>query len=257
MDVIKIKNILNITDTWYLNNIVGQYIPNKVDFATYYYAKSGNKVVSTLLENGLDNNSLSQSVKNAISSIIYNKFNLKWQKLYDTYNYNYDMGKPLTITVNEIENNTLTSNETVNQGRDVTNVDSFNNTKNIKDKGTNKTIESENDSSNYIQGFNGVTFVPSDKTIDRSYDSSENSYDSLVTENNSNTSNKNISDNRSSTYSRENPISRDIEKNGNIGNIPTQELINKEREVWTYQLWDTICSDLDTVLTRKMYTLEV
>lgn len=60
-------------------------------------------------------------------------------------------------------------------------------------------------------------------------------------------------DSSSSDYRRSNPYHRETERVGNIGNIPQQDLINKERELLNYQIWDTIFNDLDRVFTRSKY----
>lgn len=235
---LEIKDIISLNDNWYLDNVdVSEYIPNKDEFALYYYSKSGKKIISTLLVNVLniiDNKyNISNEHKHTISSIINSKFSIKWKKLYDTLTYDYDMGKPFSMNVEESTTNTLTSSENSTFSKEV------------KDSGSESTTESNDTTENSLQGFNSTSFVPSDKSVNTFTDTNENTY------------NSDVSENRTNEFSRENPTSRTTNRVGNIGNIPIQELINKEREVWTYQLWDVICSDLDTVLTRRKYNLEV
>lgn len=58
---------------------------------------------------------------------------------------------------------------------------------------------------------------------------------------------------RTDEYNRTNPKTRTITRKGNIGNITKQELIEKERNVLKWQMWDTIYGDLDNILTSGIY----
>lgn len=60
---------------------------------------------------------------------------------------------------------------------------------------------------------------------------------------------------RTDEYNRTNPKTRTITRKGNIGNITKQELIEKERNVLKWQMWDIIYGDLDNILTCGTYLL--
>lgn len=243
MNSILLKEIIEIEDTWYIDKIFNfenllannanfyDTVLDRKNFGMYYYSKSANKEISTLIRNVLDNNVLENRYKLVISSIIKSKFESKWTKLLDTIKYQYDMGKPFNMVVNEETTNTLESSET------------YVNNRTSEESGTNETIESKDNTNNSVYGFNSLDAVPSDK--------SENTFN----DKNSNTYNSSIGESKSSNYERSNPTTRDTTRLGNIGNIPTQDLLEREREVLTYQLWDTMCKDLDTVLTRRKYNL--
>ena len=232
--MILLKTILKPSDIWYLDSITDTpYIDNKEDFNFYYLSRSGNKVISTLIDNAIDfsnqNGDISNNVKTIISNIIKNKFDKKWLDLYNLYSKEYDFDKPFNIKFNEKSSDTLTSSET-NSG-----------TRTIKDNSTDETINSEENTDNKRYGFNSVNPVPTDESSTNYTDKSKSDYNSTNTNSNTN------------SYNRTNPKSRDTSRVGNIGNITIQELVKQEREKLMYQLWDTICEDLDSVLTRSKY----
>lgn len=57
-------------------------------------------------------------------------------------------------------------------------------------------------------------------------------------------------------YERENPKHREYTRKGNIGNTSRQELVEQERKVLEYQIWDTIFFDTASVLCRDTYKLD-
>lgn len=229
-----LKKIIKPNDIWYLNKLTNYpYISDRFNFAMYYYSKSGNKVISTLLENTLEFNNtdgvLNDNGKNILGSIINNKFGKKWLDLYNLYSKEYQFDKPYNITYSENSTDTLDSTE-----------NSFSN-RVVKDKNTDETLKSTETNNSSRYGFNSDNPVPTDINENNFVDKSENNYDS------------NDTNERDNHYTRTNPKSVDSIKQGNIGNITIQELVNQEKEKLQYQIWDTICEDLDSVLTRSKY----
>lgn len=228
-----LKKIITPSDIWYLDGIGEVPYLTKEIFSNYYFSKSGNKLISTLLHNTIEYNNddgvINQLGKNIISNIINSKYGKKWIDLYNLYAKEYDFDKPFNITFSEESTDTLTSSES-NVSNRTTNDTNVNETKNSNEN---------TDNSRY--GFNSSNAVPTDKTTTSYTDKTENTYNS-----------SNV-DNRTNTYNRTNPKSRDTSRVGNIGNTTIQELVKQEREKLMYQLWDTICLDLDSVLTRSKY----
>lgn len=216
---------------------------DKFDMSIQYMTRSGTKAISTLVEELLKEYPLrhvvneytldeyymiSSQAQSNILAIIQSRFQTKWQKLYDTITAQYDALNPYDMTINEETTDTLTSSGT--------------NSSNKLDNGSrtsNETISGERDDSSY--GFNSPTSVPTDE--------SQNSSESSASDEISNSSTIETSN----EYTRSNPTTRELTRKGNIGNITKQELLEKERDVWQWQIWDVIFKDLDSVLTRSKY----
>lgn len=216
---------------------------DKFDMSIQYMTRSGTKAISTLVEELLKQYPLrhvineytldeyymiSSQAQANILAIIQSRFQTKWQKLYDTITAQYDALNPYDMTINEETTDTLTSSGT--------------NSSNKLDNGSrtsNETISGERDDSSY--GFNSPQSVPTDE--------SQNSSESSASDEISNSSTIETSN----EYTRSNPTTRELTRKGNIGNITKQELLEKERDVWEWQIWDVIFKDLDSVLTRSKY----
>ena len=216
---------------------------DKFDMSIQYMTRSGTKAISTLVEELLKQYPLrhvineytldeyymiSSQAQSNILAIIQSRFQTKWQKLYDTITAQYDALNPYDMTINEETTDTLTSSGT--------------NSSNKLDNGSrtsNETISGERDDSSY--GFNSPQAVPTDE--------SQNSSESSASDEISNSSTIETSN----EYTRSNPTTRELTRKGNIGNITKQELLEKERDVWQWQIWDVIFKDLDSVLTRSKY----
>ena len=83
------------------------------------------------------------------------------------------------------------------------------------------------------QGFNSLDYQPVDKHTMNDNDES------------SSTKNRNSTRNESND--------RKISRQGNIGNITLQELIEKERNVYDWQFMNVVYKDLDSILTINFY----
>lgn len=155
----------------------------------------------------------------------------KWDRLWNTFNQKYDMIKPYDMSINDSYNEqhngtTNTSSSGSYTSQDIT-----------ASKVTNDTTEND------VYGFNSTTAVPSDI--------SKNTYDSQDT----NTNNNNSERSQIVSHGRGLESDRSVSRIGNIGNIPQQDLIQKERDLQMYLIWDTIYDDLDRVLTRSKYII--
>lgn len=97
---------------------------------------------------------------------------------------------------------------------------------------SNENSSSSNEiSKNDYQGFNSAEYNPVDKN-------------DLETSDNSNSR---------TDYDRTIDVTRNTERVGNIGNRSSQELIKEEREVRIWNIYDQIFSDIDNILTTKIY----
>lgn len=202
-----------------------------------YYSKSSKKTLSNLvrlmfLTYGTqkidDYYTLSNFGIMNIINVIYARYYKKWQKLYNTTLLNYDAIKPYDVTISETTKDELTS----------------------KDKLTKGTI-------NTVHTVDGTIESNNEKDFKVAYNSNDSSLTDEIAQTHNSNSTGDVTNNTNSTnednYDRTNDITKSVSRKGNNGNITIQELINKEREILEYQIFDTIFNDLDRVLTRSKY----
>lgn len=202
-----------------------------------YLARSKNKALSSLVKSLFDYYgaiykdgyyTLSNDGVNQLLSILKYRFLTKWNKLYNTLNLNYNPIKPYDMTIIEDSQDKMIADTETESSSSSTSEN-------------NETNENISNNNNDVYGFNSTTSVPSDKNNSSSTDNS--------TYNSTDTNNKEIS----IGYDRTTEIDKTITRQGNIGNTTQQELIERERNVWQYQIMDTIFNDLDSVFTRSKY----
>lgn len=226
-------------------NIVGDTIPHSIDYE-YIYKRSGLKSTSLLLEElykgvVIDSNLdivtmlkdgstkvtwdyvVQEVDKTLINDILYVQYYNKWFRLAKTTTMQYDALSPYNMIIND----DLTS-----------------------------TIHSDNSKTNHQES--GSTDTTNERNTDTTskvdYAGIEQNTDKLDTTNTNTLTNTSSSDSTDTTnYNRTGTDNRDVTRKGNIGNITSQDLINKEREVTRYIILNEIFSDLDAILTSKKY----
>lgn len=221
---------------------------HKMDFE-YLYNKSGLKTASVLVEQFLkgyiiddDENFvilndgkkvtwdyvMTQVDEDIINFIIVQKFYNKWKSLIETVKAQFDMLSPYSMLYERETNDKLSSkNHNTRQ----------NNTSNDVTDNSNRE-GSVNDSA---YGFNSSSAVPTDDSKDKS---SLNRTINDTTE---------FSGKDDTEYDRNNELKTTIIRKGNIGNKSSQQLIEEQRNMLQWQLYDVIFDDLDSVLTRSKY----
>ena len=132
----------------------------------------------------------------------------------------------MTYEKNTTDGLSTTSNTTSNRTADNT----------VNDKSTNNGSTNE-----YAYGFNSDIKVGTNDNVDNMKISRD------VTDKTT-TSSKNAN-----KYDRVGTENTTIRRSGNIGNKSQQQLIEEERELLQWQLFDVIFNDLDSVLTRSKY----
>lgn len=209
-----------------------------IEFCKQYLYKNRLKTLSLFITEIIDNTSLkeysglyslSESSFRQLSTLIEKKYLEKWNKLWNTLNFEYNPIKPYDMTTNEKigekqGGSTSSSSLTDDTGTDTT---------------TSKVILDKTEDSLY--GFNSLQPIPSNK----SENTSEN-MDSSESKNKTTKSDEIL-------HRKTNDIDRELTRKGNIGNITQQELIKQERDVSQYIIWDTIYDDLNRVFTRSKY----
>lgn len=223
---------LNTFDIPWKNN--NYYVPDDMD---YILNHSATRIISRMVNILLDNNGvLTENALAILANVIFKMYNRKWQKLYDTFNFeynpinNYDMIEQMDET---------TTRDYTNQS---TRTDNLSHSNNVTVDGTNQNIgEIKTD----LQGFNSTTYNPTDKensTID------ETQHTVTITSE-QNTGTQGVSHSGDDDGTRNYTLTR----SGNIGVTTSQQMIDSERKLWEYNFVAMVYHDIDAVLTIQYY----
>lgn len=196
---------------------------NQLD-VIYHGSRSGNKIIGSLIENFLENDIVSDGNKVIIAQAIYAIYIKNWNALYKT----------LSLEYNPIENYSMTETENVQDTHRGT----------LESDGSDTNTNTENTivndtSNNQLWGFNSTDSVNSDKQIGdttRNIDGSINS-----THKNTDTETKDITSDRT------------LKRSGNIGVTTSQQMIESERQLWLWNFFESVFSDIDKILVLKIY----
>ena len=214
-----IFSYLNSLEVPWKNDVSG----NQLDII-YHGSRSGDKIIGSLIENYIENNVVSEENKITIAQAIYTMYIKNWNALYKT----------LLLEYNPIENYSMTETENVQDSHRGT----------LESNGNNSNTNTENTivngtSNNQLWGFNSTNSVNSDKQIDdttRNIDVSMNS-----THKNTDTETKDITSDRT------------LKRSGNIGVTTSQQMIESERQLWLWNFFESVFSDIDKILVLKIY----
>lgn len=196
---------------------------NELD-VNYHGSRSGHKLIGSLIENFLENNVVSEENKITIAQAIYAMYIKNWNALYKT----------LSLEYNPIENYSMTEIENVQDSHKGTLVSDSTDT----NTNTENTIVNDT-ANNQLWGFNSTDSVNSDKQVGdttRNVDGSINS-----THKNTDTENKDITSDRT------------LKRSGNIGVTTSQQMIESERQLWLWNFFESVFSDIDKILVLKIY----
>lgn len=196
---------------------------NQLDII-YHGSRSGNKIIGSLIENYLDNNTVSDDNKIIIAQVIYTIYIKNWNALYKT----------LSLEYNPIENYSMTETENVQDTHKGTLESNGNNTNTY----TETTIVNDT-SNNQLWGFNSTDSVNSDKQTGDTTRDVESTMDS--THKNTDMETKDITSDRT------------LKRSGNIGVTTSQQMIESERQLWLWNFFESVFSDIDKILVLKIY----
>lgn len=249
----------------------------------YVGIRSGSKLVSPLVLDMLEGNNLTvpdDTVNQTLASILLSNFGTKWKKLYDTLSFEYNPIENYSMTEEGVDtkegnsSDTLThglktvKNSTNTQTNDLTTIDDSVNTLKQVDSTElgNKTV-TDSDGTEKIFGFNSTS------------GSNSNSASGKTTTTNSGTDTKTVtnsggiidtvtntgtvinaledsttnSGNDTTTNEHTDTTNHKLKRSGNIGVTTSQQMIQSERELWMWNYFDSVFSDIDTFLTIPIY----
>lgn len=214
-----IFSYLNALEVPWKNDVSG----NQLDII-YHGSRSGNKIIGSLIENYLDNNTVSDDNKIIIAQAIYTIYIKNWNALYKT----------LSLEYNPIENYSMTETENVQDTHKGTVESNGNNTNTY----TETTLVNDT-SNNQLWGFNSTDSVNSDKQTGDTTRDVESTMDS--THKNTDRETKDITSDRT------------LKRSGNIGVTTSQQMIESERQLWLWNFFESVFSDIDKILVLKIY----
>lgn len=214
-----IFSYLNALEVPWKNDVSG----NQLDII-YHGSRSGNKIIGSLIENYLDNNTVSDDNKIIIVQAIYTIYIKNWNALYKT----------LSLEYNPIENYSMTETENVQDTHKGTLESNGNNTNTY----TETTLVNDT-SNNQLWGFNSTDSVNSDKQTGDTTRDVESTMDS--THKNTDRETKDITSDRT------------LKRSGNIGVTTSQQMIESERQLWLWNFFESVFSDIDKILVLKIY----
>ena len=214
-----IFSYLNALEVPWKNDVSG----NQLDII-YHGSRSGNKIIGSLIENYLDNNTVSDDNKIIIAQAIYTIYIKNWNALYKT----------LSLEYNPIENYSMTETENVQDTHKGTLESNGNNTNTY----TETTLVNDT-SNNQLYGFNSTDSVNSDKQTGDTTRDVESTMDS--THKNTDRETKDITSDRT------------LKRSGNIGVTTSQQMIESERQLWLWNFFESVFSDIDKILVLKIY----
>lgn len=214
-----IFSYLNALEVPWKNDVSG----NQLDII-YHGSRSGNKIIGSLIENYLDNNTVSDDNKIIIAQAIYTIYIKNWNALYKT----------LSLEYNPIENYSMTETENVQDTHKGTLESNGNNTNTY----TETTLVNDT-SNNQLWGFNSTDSVNSDKQTGDTTRDVDSTMDS--THKNTDSETKNITSDRT------------LKRSGNIGVTTSQQMIESERQLWLWNFFESVFSDIDKILVLKIY----
>lgn len=186
----------------------------------YLYIYSGDKYVSPNIEKFLS----MEGGEDRIINLILNRFYVKWNRLYESYQYDLkiDSNYSKTITIKHDENSE----------RSVTSDNNLKRTGSV-------TIENENNLSDErsYRGFNSAQNNPVDSNIRNNTNNQTTNYD-------------NVTD--STVYTGKETddtgYTREVTEEGLNGNITYSELVDEYRKTIDYDFFQKLYDDLDSIL---------
>lgn len=257
-------------------NIENAGLDNKVNLNIAYHTSNGNKLISPLLENFVNNNSITSDNLVIVGNTISEIYKEKWKALYKTTIMSYNPIENYNMTENETINSDIANNEsntfkstnnntstnTINGSQ--TNNSTSNNKSNISQT-DNNTVENTASADLQTYGFNSSSAVDKDKNLSTeniknnttSTNESTSSITDKTTSTNESTSsitgNNTLNNENTITSSASNDTTRELTRTGNIGVTTTQQMLQQERDLWDWNYYNTVFKDIDNLLTLMIY----
>lgn len=205
----------------------------------YLGNNSGEKIIAPLLDRlvELDNGTITAAHKTALITSIYNRFSLKWDKLWRTF----------TLTYNPIENYRMVETKTGTEQTTNTPEDRVETTTqkpaNWKTTVEGAKTDNETETKKSVYGYDSSS--PSDADLEIT--SQKQKID--TTQSGTFTTERGIEGTETDLTEYDTTLTR----SGNIGVTTSQQMIESERELWLWDYFAIVFKDIDSVLTIPIY----
>ena len=237
----------------------------------YFGNRSGLKFCSPIIYNFLgDDGAVTENGRTTIARVLSTRYKKQWQRLWDTYDSeyepldNYDMSEEETRETTGTDNFTDTRNDSRTVTEDITDTRNLQQSHTGTDTNVAKNVSvGESSSVNSRNGFNSSD--PNGVPVQNQTNRNQSTVDSTDTET------KNLSDTDTGTVKRDGTTEDEL--NGNLtrdrdtsesetinrhrhglnGLRSRQEIIEAEREVWMWDYFGQVFRDVDKVLTLAIF----
>lgn len=221
-------------------------------FDIHYRTRSGDKTASKFLEYFAP---LDATKVNLLATHLADLYYKNWERLYNTldlsYNpiSNYDMTETETITDTGEGTTQQTTTDTATENRnDTSTSEASDNTTTEKDVNITQT--------NKKTGFNSNVFVDDNQQVNSETDSTTTEENATTETSSTKTGTLNSTNSVNGTNTTSKNIERELNRSGNIGVTTSQQMIESERELYLWKFFDVVFSDIDKILTLKVYEME-
>lgn len=268
----KYKTLISVTPNWissgifhYLDSLDVPWkslnIADSLDL-DYYGNRSGEKLISPLIEKLLSSETLSNTDMQALANVIFVKHGKNWDELWKTLNYEYN---PIE-NYNMEEKHTGTDTHTYepdNYKETITHTyepDDYKET--VTQKPTNWQTETtglkaDNASESQTQyyGFGSTDAVPvQDVTTDVKNKQTVTNSGTFATETTREGKETNTDETtREGTETNTTEYDTTLTRTGNIGTLTTQQMVQQQRDLWYFKIFDVVFKDVDNILTLSIY----
>lgn len=277
------KSLIETYPNWLTNGIFKQLegydVPWKdfIDGNTldldYYGNRSGNKIVSSMIDKLLVDGVLSQDRQDMIAQLCYSKYGYAWTKAWQAIMEDYDPLFNYHMVRTEDETSNATDNITKTKSNSVSDTGTIS-TENTSSTATEDSSETNGSASNdyssqtgsEVYGFDSVDGVPDSKSSttqnNSSTDQSNTTSNSETSSSSDGTTTRNLSStmngNDTENATKNNEISREITQQGNIGVTTSQQMLESELKLrFDYSIFDMIFRDVDKILTINIFKEDI
>lgn len=220
----------------------------------YHGNMSGEKLVSPLVEKIASGETLTETEKTTLATVILAVCGVNWGKQWQTRSFEY----------NPIENYSMveqmTNDETVSTyGKTRTQTNDLAHTKTGTETDTPNITETQtpnltNSRESLVHGFNSTTGVPTGEDTQKATGTNTNAttgnetreYNTTYAVTGTQTDNDGGQDTQTRNYK--------LTRSGNIGVTTSQQMIESERAIWVWNFFhDVVFPDVDRILTLQIY----
>lgn len=244
-------------------------VPGNVLDMDYHGNRSGEKIISSLLEKLIEDDVLSSERKLQVAQLVWLKYGQNWTRMYNAMKEEYNPLDNYNRRKTEIMDETLkVDNERViDKVIDDTGTSSLSRTGTQSTQDTTETHDEtgnnyNSNTQNDIYGFDSENASNADKSTttqnNQSTSDSNTTGNTVVTDDKNELTTRNLKTEDNTTDIEDNTQKKDytltISDVGNIGVTTSQQMLESELELRSkYNIFDIIFKDVDKILTAQIF----